>query len=880
MNTIVRVPFFASLQLSSSHNTLHALAVLSLVACHSALASDNYEFEPSFLRGGASAFDLAKFTRGNAVIPGTYLVDIIVNEVSVGRDNIVFRAKPGEDSAEPCITVEVLDRIGVDLLKLSNVDTKNRQNCVDLVSNITPASVSFDSSEQRLLISIPQINMRRSAQGYVDPSQWDRGVTAGMLNYNYNSFYSSTQQSGAQNYLGLSGGMNLGDWHFRSSSSFDWNGNRRTWQSRTLYAQRDIQSLSSQLTVGDSSTNGNLFDSFSLRGIQIASDERMLPDSLSGYAPVVRGQANTNAKVEIRQNGYTIYETTVAPGAFEIDDLYPSGYGGDLEVTVTEADGQIRKFSVPYAAVARMLRPGTQRYSAVLGQYHNGFNNSDKQMVGQLTYERGLSNLFTGYTGVLAAEGYFSPMIGSAMNTSIGAFGVDVTHASTKLSVDEGAAGGKSSGQSMRVSYSKTLPQTGSSVSIAAYRYSTSGYYSLSDAMAVKESSRKDDRLTSAHFDPREDSLNNRFRQKINRKTAQQQRRRSTIQLTFNQSLGSSGSIYMTGSATSYWSRPGTTTQYQVGYTGSTRHFNYSVSAMRSTNFSGSNEDQLYATLSIPLGGSTTASSSFSFNKNGTGVRSSINGTGGMNNEYGWGASATKAELGSKSVATYGDYKGSMGTLNASVGSGNGYRQAAWGAGGSIVAHPGGITFGQSVSDTFAIIEAPGAEGASITSQSGVKVDKQGFAVVPYLSPYRRNNVDIDPRDMSIDVELKSTSQELIPRAGAVLSKKFETVTGRAAIIDLEMSTGLTVPFGTEVMTDTGSSVGIVGQGGRAIVRGLNDNGTLIIKWGGSAVQQCQIAYALAPVAKGSKPTRFDHFSAPCDPTKPNVRAVIAQREY
>ena len=85
-----------------------------------------------------------------------------------------------------------------------------------------------------------------------------------------------------------------------------------------VYAQRGITSLKGQLTIGDSFTDGAVYDSFGLRGVQLASDDRMLPESQRGYAPVVRGIANSNAKVQIRQNGNIIYETNVAPGAFAI----------------------------------------------------------------------------------------------------------------------------------------------------------------------------------------------------------------------------------------------------------------------------------------------------------------------------------------------------------------------------------------------------------------------------------------------------------------------------------------------------------------------------------------------------------------------------------
>lgn len=866
MKTTSHSAFTQRLFDSISPLILLPLTALYLITGQHALASDEYEFDPTFLQGGADAAELAKFSRGNLVLPGTYLTDIIVNDISIGRDDVEFRKKPGQDSAEPCLSVELLDRAGVDLLKLPNVNIKDRQSCVDLTAAVEASSVHYDSGEQKLLISVPQANLRHSVQGYVDPSQWDQGVTAGILNYNYGSFYSSTQQDGAQSYLGLDGGINLGAWRFRSQSSLNWNNATRDWQSRALYAQRDIRSLSSQLTLGDSSTSGNLFDSFSLRGVQMASDERMLPDALSGYAPVVRGQANTNAKVTITQNGYTVYETTVAPGPFEINDLNPSGYGGDLEVVVTEANGQVHKFSVPYASVVRMLRPGAQRYSAVLGQYRDGSDDSNAPIVGQLTYERGLNNMFTGYTGVLAADGYFSPMIGTAMNTPIGAFGLDVTHASTRLPSDVNGTG-NASGQSVRLSYSKTLPQTGSSVSVAAYRYSTSGFYNLQDAMLAM----KDDDLG---YWPDVDALNGGVHNRFNSRTAQLQRQRSTMQVTLNQSLGSAGSLYVTGSASNYWNQTGTSTQYQIGYSGSTHYFSYSVAAMRSMYQSGGNSDEIVATFSIPLGGRTHASSSVSFNDNGASVRGALDGSAGQNGEYAWGVSGSKDAMGSKSTSAYGSYAGGMGTLNASVGNGNGYQQASFGATGSVVAHPGGITFGQQVSDTFGIIEATGAEGAAVTSTSGVKVDSHGYAIVPYLSPYRRNTVDIDPMDMSTDVELKSTSKELIPSAGAVVMKKFETVTGRAAIIDLQMPPGLVVPFGTQVTTGEGNAAGVVEQGGRIMARGLDQKGTLIIKWGESTAQQCQIGYVLEPVKPGTKQTRFEHFSAPCNPADHNVRIV------
>lgn len=123
-----------------------------------------------------------------------------------------------------------------------------------------------------------------------------------------------------------------------------------------IYLQRDITALTGQFVIGDSYTRGEAFDSLSLRGARIYNDDRMLPTGSTGYAPVIRGTANSNAKVSVVQSGNKIYETSVPPGPFEINDLSTTGYGNDLIVTVEESDGSKRTFTVPFSSVTQMLR--------------------------------------------------------------------------------------------------------------------------------------------------------------------------------------------------------------------------------------------------------------------------------------------------------------------------------------------------------------------------------------------------------------------------------------------------------------------------------------------------------------------------------------------
>ena len=66
-----------------------------------------------------------------------------------------------------------------------------------------------------------------------------------------------------------------------------------------------------------------------IRGVALASDISMRPNSQQGFSPIVRGVAQTNALVKVVQNGNVIYQENVPPGAFTLDSIQPTGSAGD-----------------------------------------------------------------------------------------------------------------------------------------------------------------------------------------------------------------------------------------------------------------------------------------------------------------------------------------------------------------------------------------------------------------------------------------------------------------------------------------------------------------------------------------------------------------------
>lgn len=220
--------------------------------------------------------------------------------------------------------------------------------------------------------------------------------------------------------MNLQSGINIGSWRLRDNSTWSYNSgssnssDSNKWQHINTSAERDIIPLRSRLTVGDSYTDGDIFDSVNFRGLKINSTEAMLPDSQHGFAPVIHGIARGTAQVSVKQNGYDVYQTTVPPGPFTIDDINSAANGGDLQVTIKEADGSIQTLYVPYSSVPVLQRAGYTRYALAMGEYRSGNNLQSSPKFVQASLMHGLKGNWTPYGGMQIAEDY------QAFNLGIG----------------------------------------------------------------------------------------------------------------------------------------------------------------------------------------------------------------------------------------------------------------------------------------------------------------------------------------------------------------------------------------------------------------------------------------------------------------------------
>ncbi|MEI9827330.1 outer membrane usher protein [Enterobacter sp. E12] len=821
--------------------------------------NEEVEFNDQFLFNTGNSIDVSRFSRGNPIVPGTFKTQLILNGQKKALTDFTFKDN-GTVRAAPCFTPKVLMQMGIKADALQNAIANKKPEesdetlCIDINKAFPGASWDYNSGSQELTLSMPQIYIERHPGGYVDPSLWEDGITAGMLSYDLNAWHSDSTDGGRDTaYAGLKYGINMGPWRLRSRGTLNWDDAEGTdYASQDIYLQRDITPLRAQLLLGDSYTRGDTFNSINLRGVRMYNDDRMLPGGISTYAPVIRGVAKSNAKVTISQSGNKIYESTVPPGAFEINDLSTTGYGSDLVVTIEESDGSVRTFSVPYSSVSQMLRPGYSRWDIGVGELNdNGLR--DKPRLGYATGYYGLSNIFTGYAGFQYMDtGYYSGLLGIAVSTGVGAFALDVTHSDADI---DGI--GNLTGQSYRLSWSKRLEETNTSFNVAAYRFSTEDYLTLNDAASLTESIKYRDR--GRNPDHSDSDVYNHF-----------QRMKNQVQINVSQPLSSGktdyGSLYMTGSWQDYWSESDSTSQYSIGYNNAFWLGSYSVSLQRSYNEYGDKDDSVYLNISIPLenllgrgkkpGGFSSVNMSVNSDfKNNSTLNASANGN---TDDYRFSYSVnTSSSQGDSSdlnqIGGYGSYSSAYGPLSISASAtDDSSQQYSLSYSGGMVLHSGGITLSSGSigdTDTLALVSAPGAKGAQLSIGDGV-IGSSGYAIMPYLSAYRENTIGIDISKLESDVEVKSTSSIAVPRSGAIVRVDFETDQSRSLLLDLHRSDNGFIPLGADVLNEQGQSVGSVGQAGQAYVRGAENSGHLRIVWGSDVESACTVTYTLTPSAR------------------------------
>lgn len=194
-------------------------------------------------------------------------------------------------------------------------------------------------------------------------------------------------------------------------------------------------------------------------------------------------------------------------------------------------------------------------------------------------------------------------------------------------------------------------------------------------------------------------------------------------------------------------------------------------------------------------------------------------------------------------------YISPIATANVSASTGRDYHQFGLNLSGAVVGHANGLSFSPNNVDTMVLVHADKAKGASVNNTVGLKVDSRGYAVIPYVTPYRINEITLDPKGVSDKVELLTNSVQLAPYSGAISKVEFKTKAGFPLLIKAHTSTGEGLPFASNVYNSQGDVIGVVSQGSQLFIRTDKVQDNVIVKWGDNETQQCQVSYDLTTKA-------------------------------
>jgi outer membrane usher protein len=773
-------------------------------------------FDTSLLRSARHGpVDVSRFERGATLAPGLHDLDVHRNGRPVGRRRVRFEAEESGGSASACIDRPLAEALGLSLSRLTHPQRRSLSDpgtCIRLPALVPGARAVHDAAELALHVTIPQAALVQRADDLVDPALRDRGITAFRMNYALTALHRDDRardDDGTQASARVELGFNAAAWRLRHRGTHAWRAGgplRSDTIATTL--ERDLDAFDAQVTIGEFHTRGVLFDSIGLRGVRVASDDRMVPPSRARYAPVIRGIAATPARVQVRQAGLLLLDTTVPAGPFALRDVQPLGLGGALEVRMVEADGHATTFAVPHAALPGLLRPGHARFDVAAGTWR-GASGASSAQVFQGTWQAGVHDRLTAQFGAQLAPDYAHALGGIAFSTRAGAFSLD--RSISRSAIGAGVDARIESGSSLRLAYAGHVAPTRTSIDVAAWRHGSDGFRTLHDAM------RRRDPATASHA-----------------------RERTRFDLSLRQDFGRRGGALSLGVVDrTYRARRDGRRSLQASYG---LPFGAAGAMLQGTIdrvlHASHRTTQGMVSLSLPLriGPATHAlHAQARVADDHGGMQAGVDGAFGRDARYAYGLGVlhSRARRHGHATTTSGTLgmQGSAGRVGAGLSVSPRTRQWSMTAEGGLLLHAGGATLGPAMGETVALLRAKHGDGTQLLHHPRIRLDRDGHAIVPHLSPYRRNRIGIDPRDAGPDVHFDWTERDIVPRAGAIVEVALPATRAPTRWLRLVQPDGAPVPFASEITDARGIVVGNVGRNGVALVRAPSDSLHVDIRW-------------------------------------------------
>ncbi len=735
-----------------------------------------------FLHGGVQLQAAGVFDENTNYPAGHYIVEVIFNRKLISKKELIISP---EDNENLCLKKDWINELSLPIkLNLFELYYHPERDCYD-ISRYPGAQVIFDNSKQTLTFSIPQIALDESLRR----QEWDYGITG--IKLNYSGYISETSSSQAQIYGDFDLYANLGRWVAYVRSSYQRNSGTETSEATVSTA---IKSIQGSFTIGKTITSLSILPNFAFYGMSLRSERDMRPWEKRGYAPVISGVANSNAKITISQNGYVLSSQVVPAGAYQLKNIAPVS-NGNITVTVEESDGTKTVRYYPVATLSSLLRTDEINYNIAIGEKETvGKRENSLFFLGAFDY--GLTNVTVHAAGILH-NNYKSAALG--MSKDFGRFGAMSFTANTAVSVFQKqtptAPEVRQSGISYSLQYANSLTDN-TNLQLLAYRYTGKDYVDFNEfnSNALYHRSNRKERyetILSQSFDGSFVSL-------------------SAWMQTYRNSISNEVGANITYNTTIKSVDFSLSADYQK--LNDYEHDNYIISVGINIPFSLYDKNHFWA-------------NSVSYDrKNKASFNSGVSGS--INEKINYSINTSKDRDNWSNSAYFGIDHSIINTGYAI--SQNGHQTtSSINASGSLLATPDtGLLFSNVRRDTVAIAKIKNIEG--ITFNDSPPTDKEGNTIVG-VSPYIENNLKINTEEIPNNVELLDSVQNFTPVDKAIIYREFKYSTIQRYILRIKNKNGDFISAGSAVRNKNDEYIGFVSNSGVLLLNLLDKPNKLFV---------------------------------------------------
>jgi outer membrane usher protein FimD/PapC len=300
------------------------------------------------------------------------IVNVIVNTESKGDFFVEL-----EDERTVFIRVEDIKTLKLQYSEDKIVIIRGDEQYVPL-SAVRDVTYTFD--EKKLTVAIigkttesgktaaDLFSLRATAKNIYYPRE-----ASAFLNYGLNYIY--TNNSGFQSFAVTNKlGLRAGDVFFTSDSLYtktESSDNFVRLQSSATYERRgDLQ----WFVLGDLYANsGDLGSTVNMGGIGFSKVYKLDPYFITQPVMDLKGSVIFPTQAEIYLDGVMIGKQTIAPGSFDLKNLYSYTGSHNVEVLLKDPFGNVQKISYLAYFSAQMLRQGLHEYSYNVGLLRDNY---------------------------------------------------------------------------------------------------------------------------------------------------------------------------------------------------------------------------------------------------------------------------------------------------------------------------------------------------------------------------------------------------------------------------------------------------------------------------------------------------------------------------